>query len=91
MVLFREYSHHRNNLGILLAPGNQGVDHRANGHDLVRFEQLVYQTLTDNSYSGYNQPGHRGIPHTRVTKAQLAAVTAVESAKSGQTEHHEEV
>ncbi|CAI7580203.1 hypothetical protein N7533_009886 [Penicillium manginii] len=40
---------------------------------------------------GYNQPGHRGIPHTRVTKAQLAAVTAVESAKSGQTEHHEEV
>lgn len=51
---------------------------------------LLYLPLTDN-YTGYNQPGHRGIPHTRVTQTQLAALNANVPDKPGQTEHFETV
>ncbi|KAJ5083070.1 hypothetical protein N7532_012113 [Penicillium argentinense] len=40
---------------------------------------------------GYNQTGHRGIPHTRLTKAQLQAAVTGAAGKQGQTEHFEEV
>ncbi|KAF3389162.1 Quinate permease [Penicillium rolfsii] len=40
---------------------------------------------------GYNQPGHRGIPHTRITQTHLAASNADVPNKPGQTEHFETV
>jgi hypothetical protein len=44
-----------------------------------------------DKYSGYNQPGHRGIPHTRITQTQLAASNSGVPDKPGQTEHFETV
>ncbi|OQE18237.1 hypothetical protein PENSTE_c018G09639 [Penicillium steckii] len=40
---------------------------------------------------GYNSPGHRGIPHTRLTREYLQTTTTGDVGKAGQTEHHEEV
>ncbi|KAJ5730662.1 uncharacterized protein N7483_005170 [Penicillium malachiteum] len=40
---------------------------------------------------GYNQPGTRGIPHTRLSRSEAIASTLTEKTAHAETEHHETV
>lgn len=68
------------------------------GLTIDQMDMILYVALTFRFFcilltidSGYNQPGHRGIPHTRFTQTQLEVSNARAPDKPGQPEHFEVV